>query len=116
MANVQSSKPFSIPRTKAENRRLYLDNCFRALCSNVYYEPEENAKIKYPCIIYERSGGETTFSNNRPYSFDYAYKVTIISKDPDDRLVEELASTQENCTLSRPYKADGLYHNVFTVY
>ncbi len=116
MANVQNDPPFSEPLTKGEKRRKKLDNSFRAICNNVYFEPDLNSKMKYPCIAYERTGGESTFSNNRPYSFDYSYKVTVISKDPDERLVEKLASTHEYCTLSRTYKADGLYHNVFTVY
>lgn len=116
MANVQNDAPYSQPLTKGEKRRKKLDQDFRNLCENVYFEPDLNSKMHYPCIMYERNGGESTFSNNKPYSFDYSYKVTVISKDPDERIVEKLASTQEYCTLSRPYKADGLYHNVFTVY
>ena len=117
MANQQvNDTPFSGEKTKAERRRLKIHADFKALTPNVYYEPPENVRLIYPCIIYERTSGRSSYSNNLPYSFDFRYKVTIISKDPDDRMVEKLASTQECCSFDRAYQSDNLYHSVFTLY
>ena len=108
--------PFSGKETRAEKRRKKIDASFKALCDNVYYLPDLNARMEYPCILYERSGGATDFANNDPYSFCFRYKVTVISKDPDDRLVERLASTLRGCSFDRAYQSGNLYHSVFTLY
>ena len=49
--------------TVMETRRLELDADLRALLgsTNVYFQPPETKKLKYPCFIYERVLGEHTY-------------------------------------------------------
>lgn len=101
--------------TLSEKRRLELHALFETITPNVYFEPPESIKLKYPCITYERTSGKTDFANNKPYVFRYRYTVTVITRDPDSDLPEKLAANQY-CTLDRGYPGDGLYHYVFTVY
>lgn len=109
--------PFEEPLTLQEKRRLEIDNLFREILgtTDVYFEPPENVKLKYPCIIYNRTSGLTNFASNKPYTFNYRYTVTVIDRDPDSRIPEKLAS-QQCCTFDRGFTNDNLYHYVFTIY
>ena len=60
---------------------------------NVYFQPPETVKMKYPCIVYERSDGDTQFANNMPYTFALRYTVTLIGTDPDNPLIKRMAKS-----------------------
>ena len=109
--------PFEEPITLQEKRRLELDNAFRGILGSneVYFEPPENKKLNYPCIIYNRTSGQTDFADNKPYTFSFRYTVTVIDRDPDSRIPEKLASL-ECCTFDRGFTSENLYHYVFTIY
>ena len=100
-----------------EQRRLQLHDIFTAIPGvvKVYYQPPENIRMVYPCIVYTRSNGITDFANNKPYNFTMRYAVTIIDTDPDSAIVEEVAKLPM-CTFDRAYTADNLYHSVFTIF
>ena len=83
--------------------------------SNVYFQPPPTIKMKYPCIVYERSTGDTQFADNNPYTFELRYKVTYIDRSPENEVVKKLASLPK-CTYDRFYTADGLNHDVFNLY
>lgn len=110
-------RPFDEPITLQEKRRIELQEMFEGLLGseNVYFEPPESVKLKYPCIIYERTSGRTEFADNNPYTFKFRYTVTVIDKDPDSRIPEKLAS-EKYCTFDRGFTNDNLYHYVFTIY
>lgn len=82
---------------------------------NVYYQPPESVKMKYPAIVYELSNIERTNADDRAYKTDRAYKVTFISKCPDDETVDRL-SELPMCRFNRFYAAAGLNHYVFILY
>ena len=84
--------------------------------SNVYFEPPETVKLNYPCIIYERSAGDTIFANNKPYRFKVRYTVTAISRKADNPVVEVLAMSLPSIQYDRHFVSDNLHHDVFEVY
>lgn len=83
---------------------------------NVYFQPPETLKIKYPAIVYELSDIDTKKADNGVYLKDRLYKVTLIHSDPDNDLVDKLLDHFLYITLDRPYKANNLYHYVFDLY
>jgi len=83
---------------------------------NVYFQPPENVKLNYPCIIYDRESGETKFAGNMPYNFTKRYNVTIITNDPDSNLVDSLAKAFPMITLNRSFSKDNLNHDTFVLY
>lgn len=95
--------------------RMELDKIFRSLCPNVYYQPPEKMKIKYPCIIYSRGTIKTQKADNISYTMNVAYNVRYITKDPDDPVVIQLAELPY-CSHGKPYIADNLYHDPYTIY
>lgn len=82
----------------------------------VYFLPEENIGLKYPCIVYELSDEQFSRSNNRVYvSFDY-YDVTIIDPDPTSTIKDDLVRHGfSSIRFDRRYKSNNLYHTVYKI-
>lgn len=82
---------------------------------NVYFQPPESLKLKYPAIIYHLNDIETIAADNRAYIKNKRYMVTLIDKDPDNDLTEKILDLPM-CSFDRRYAADNLTHDVFTLY
>lgn len=82
---------------------------------NVYFQPPENLKISYPCIIYKRKDLYNHFADNNPYISDKQYMVTVIDKNPDSTIPDKVAALPKS-RYDRHYTADNLNHDVFTLY
>ena len=84
--------------------------------NRVYYQPPENIKLTYPCIVYERSNALTTYADNNPYRKTKRYAVTLMSRTADnDQYVDKLLDLPM-CTFDREFKTDGIVHSVFNIY
>lgn len=81
----------------------------------VYFQPPETIKIKYPCIIYERSSNDVRFADNSPYSVKHRYTLTVIDKNPDSKLPDKIAALPL-CRSNRMFTSDNLNHYVFNIY
>lgn len=95
--------------------RLDLDEVLRALCDNVYYQPPESVRMKYPAIRYSRYDIDQQHADNIPYMQSPAFQVIVIDPDPDSKIVDGVASLSM-CSYDRHYEADNLNHDVFTIY
>lgn len=82
---------------------------------NVYYQIPESLKMSYPAIKYSKSKIDTRKANNSTYSKLTRYEITVISKTPDHPVIDKLLELPY-CSYDRPYKADGLNHDVLTLY
>ena len=82
---------------------------------NVYFQPPENLKVKYPCIIYSLNGFYEKYANNKTYHRKREYNLLYITYDPDDQMIETLADLPL-CDLGKPYTADNLHHYPYTIY
>jgi hypothetical protein len=100
-----------------KNRRVELQTKLEEILGskNVYFEPPENIKMKYPCIVYEVGAGLRTPADNKKYLYSQGYSVTYITKDPDTDIPDKLLDLQY-CSLERPFKSENLYHWVFFIY
>ena len=82
---------------------------------NVYFQPPESIKMKYPAIVYSRDDIDNSFANDSVYMQSLAYSVTVIDSDPDSEIVSNV-SRLPRCQYDRHYKADNLNHDMFTIY
>ena len=81
-----------------------------------YFQPPENLKIKYPCIVFERTNALTNYADNKPYQITKQYTVTLISKTSDnDEFLDKLLALPM-CTYDRQFTNDNLVHDVFSIY
>lgn len=82
---------------------------------NLYFQPPESMKIKYPCIVYSLSNLDAKHADNLPYLVHPRFDLTLIDKDPDSKYVTLLAGMAK-CKMHRVYSADNLNHWTFTTY
>lgn len=82
---------------------------------NVYFQPPETIKLKYPCIIYERETASQSYGDDELYDYKIRYSVTLIDKNPDSEFIDKLINLRY-CTFNRHYTINNLNHDVFYVY
>lgn len=96
------------PRTELHDLLLIIHD-------RVYFQPAENIQLEYPCIVYKRDDIEFKHANNEAYDQMKKYQVTIIDRDPDSGIPDEVAKLPM-CSYNRFYTADGLNHDVYTIF
>lgn len=82
---------------------------------NVYYRRPATVKMRYPAIVYDRTTFDNRYANNSVYKQKTAYTLTVIDKRPDNPVIFKL-SKMPLCRFDRHYIADGLNHDVFTLF
>lgn len=82
---------------------------------NVYFQPPTSKQMSYPAIRYSLNRIENLHADDRVYSQNVSYMVTLIHPDPDNEIVKKL-SLLPHCTFDRFYVSDNLNHYVFTLY
>lgn len=82
---------------------------------NVYFQPPESVKIKYPAIVYNRDFIENRHANDGVYIQSPRFSLTVIDKDPESEIVDKI-SMLPKCRFDRHFASDNLYHDVFTIY
>lgn len=83
--------------------------------NHVYFQPAENLKLEYPCIIYKRDFADTKFADNVAYLRKKRYVVTVIDRDPDSDIPDKIAQLPM-CLFDRFFVADNLNHDTFNIY
>lgn len=97
-----------------ENLQLMLEDILGS--EFVYFQPPENVKLSYPCIIYDLDGDDKVRADNKVYLWSMRYQVTVISKDPDADYWKEMVKRFDHCTLDRTSKVDNLNHWYLTLF
>lgn len=84
--------------------------------NNVYFQPPENLKMQYPCIVYSIDRFQSINADNTKYKIDTGFTVTYITKNPIDYNYLSIFGTFPMSTYNRRFINDGLYHNTFVIY
>ena len=94
--------------------RLELQNLLESILGsrNVYYQPPESIKIKYPAIIYSRNNIDNNFADDIVYMQNHTYQIIVIDANPDSETVNKI-SKLPMCRYNRHYTSDNLNHDVF---
>lgn len=82
---------------------------------NVYFQPESNVTMKFPCIMYELDDVDATYADNLPYRRVKRYSVTYVDRSPTAEVPDQIALLPM-AAFERAYKADNLNHTVYNVY
>ena len=82
---------------------------------NVYFQPPESIKMKYPAIVYSLNDISNKHGDNLTYTQSISYSVTVIDKNPDNKIVGSIAKLPF-CRFNRHFTSDNLNHYVFTLY
>lgn len=99
------------------NRRIEFHDilCEILESRNVYFQPPESIKMKYPAIVYSISDISNSFADNGVYNQRTLYEVTVIDKNPDNETIYKL-SKMPGCHYNRRFLNDNLNHDVFLIY
>ena len=97
--------------------RLDLQNKLEELLGNrnVYYQPPESQKMKYPAIRYSRSTIDSKFANNTKYINRDSYELIIIDNDPDNEVIQKILELPLS-KHDRHYISNNLHHDVIKLY
>lgn len=95
--------------------REQLQTLLEILCENVYFQPPPNVQMEFPAIVYQRRRFESYHANNEPYCIERQYQLTMISRSPDESLLDSIMALPM-CSHERFYVADNLNHDVFSIY
>lgn len=94
---------------------LHEELCTLLGSRNVYYEPPESLKLKYPCIIYEVNDINQIRANNRHYLDIKRYSITYVTNKNIIDITEKFFELFPTCSFDRSYVSDNLWHYVFTL-
>ena len=83
--------------------------------TNVYFQPPESVKLKYPCIIYNLSSFDLKKADNIIYNKKDTYNIKIVHYDPDNTLKDEILNKFEYISPTSFYVVDNLYHYTYTL-
>jgi hypothetical protein len=84
--------------------------------NQVYFQPPETVKMKYPSIVYDLYRINQRFADDSNYHIMPGYSVTIIDWTNDLDWMNKMLSTFPYCSLERTYNADNLVHYSFILY
>lgn len=82
----------------------------------VYFQPPESLKMKYPAIRYSIDGLDNDFANGQVYKQSWHYRMTVIDKKSTSVIAQKVSKLPKVQMIGAPYVADNLYHYVFRIY
>lgn len=95
--------------------RLSLHNILLTITSHIYFQPPENKKLDYPCIVYKRSDVSSKYADDYLYMSNKQYMITIIDPNPDSVLPDKVGELP-NCRFVRFFTKDNLNHDIYILY
>lgn len=96
--------------------KLHEELCVILGTTNVYFQPPESIKMKYPCIRYSKGAPDLKRANDKIYRNTDRYEVIVIDYDPDSEIPNKLLEHFQMCSISRTYAMDNLNHTALTLY
>lgn len=100
----------------ASRLKLHEELCVLLGSRSVYFQPPESVCLKYPCIVYSKSGVNKVNANDRYYLGTNEYEITVIDYDPDSTFSNEILNRFPMCSFDRMFTSDNLNHWVLTLY
>lgn len=99
-------------------RRLKLHEELKRILgnSNVYFQPPESIKLKYPCIIYSYQRPDIKKANNHLYRLVRNYQLTYVTKEPGSEMADRILNEFEMISMSRVFTSDNMNHYIYSLY
>ena len=82
---------------------------------NVYFQPPEDTKLTYPCIVYQLDGVKASYADDIPYLKDKRYLVTYISQTPDSFIPDKIGDLS-TASFNRYFVQKNLNHWAYRLY
>lgn len=82
---------------------------------HVYFQPPENFKLSYPCVVYSMVPPKVTHADDFLYSLKEKYTITIMDRDPHSNLWRNVLSNLPKVKMDRSFIVNGAIHTVMTI-
>lgn len=82
---------------------------------NVYFQPPENIKIKYPAIIYKIARQNKKLANDAVYGIVPVYEMKVVDYVPDSWITAKLLEDPK-CSFVAGYCNSNLHYDVLNIY
>lgn len=82
----------------------------------VYYQPPENKKLQYPCVIFDLNDAYSIHADNIPYLKVKRYSITLITLDADNEEYVDKLLSLARCSMERSFINERLVHVLFNAY
>lgn len=92
------------------SKRKEFHDRIKKCCKNVYYAPPANIKMEFPCVIYFLQHTNSLYAENDRHLVKYSYRLTVIDKDPDSKILDALFNEFKTIDIARIENIDKLYH------
>ena len=96
--------------------RLDLREELIKFCSNLYFQPPSGQLMKYPCIVYSKTGKFKRFGNDKSYIKKEEYNLMVIDKNPDSEIADNIEDHLRYCEITQRYTVDNLNHVTLKLY
>jgi hypothetical protein len=96
--------------------RLELHSELLGFMPNVYFQPPSSIQMVYPCIVYNKTGRMRHFANDVIYSSQQEYTLTLIEKDPDSSVADNIEVHFQHCAINQYFTVDNLNHTKLSLY
>lgn len=100
----------------ARRLQLHEELCDILGSRNVYFQPPESMKIKYPAIIYRIVDRDDLRADDRRYRGLDTYELLHITRDPDSDTPYKILERIQYSSSERPYTKDNLHHNPIIIH
>ena len=100
----------------ARRLQLHEELCTILGTRNVYFQPPESVKLKYDCIVYSINNREDLRADDRHYRNLVRYEVTLMYRDPDSELPEQLLNGFTYISHQLHFTNDNVHHDVYTLF
>lgn len=82
---------------------------------NVYYQPPESLKMRYPAIRYSKDLISSKHADDIKYTNFDRYEIIVIDNDPDNIVISKILALPRS-SFNRHYVSDNLNHDVINLY
>lgn len=82
---------------------------------NVYFQPPDSSKMKFPCIVYQLDTVDTRYADNCDFVKYKRYQLTYIDGTPDMTVPDKLDALPL-CTFNRFFTSENRNHYVYKIY
>ena len=96
--------------------RLSLHAELLTFTGNVYLQPPAGFMMKYPCVVYNKTGKSKEYASNGVYLKRQGYQLTVIDKNPDSDIADRIEDHFQYCGVTNYATIDNLTHTYLSLY
>lgn len=97
-------------------KRIDFHNKLVAACGRSYYQPTQNTKLEYPCIVYEEIPETVLYANDKRFKTFPQVQITVIDRKPDSEITGKLVERFPEARMVNKTVVDNLYHTIYELY